>query len=127
MITLHIILRNLSLVLLFLFREEIHRINLLQECIALVLFVCEDGFHYRLAPYLFATRCGDAFFRQDFGYLIWRPSLQEKPVDFPHGFRLFLVDDKVSVLAPVIAEEPSERYRDFAVCEPLPHAPGAVF
>ncbi|EOS24134.1 hypothetical protein C806_02176 [Lachnospiraceae bacterium 3-1] len=31
------------------------------------------------------------------------------------------------VFALVIAEEPSERHRDLAVCEPLPHALCAVF
>ena len=52
--------------------------------------------------------------------------LQEKTVDPADNFRLPLVDDKVPVLAPVIAEEPAERYADLPVCEPLPHAPGAV-
>ena len=127
MVALHIILRNLSLILLFLFGEEIRGVEFLQERIAFVLFVGKDGFHHCLAPYLFAARRWYAFSRQNFGYLVRRPALKEKPVDFPYNFRLFLIDDKVPVLSPVIAEEPSERNRDLTVCEPLPHAPGAVF
>lgn len=52
--------------------------------------------------------------------------LQEQSVYFPYRLRLFFVNDKVPVLAPVIAEEPAERHSDLAICKPLPHSPGAV-
>ena len=55
-----------------------------------------------------------------------RASLQEEAVNPADGLRLFLVDDEVPVLAPVVAQEPLERHRDLAVRETLPLPPGAV-
>ena len=126
MVPLHIILRHFALVDFFLFGEEIHRVNLLEQGVAFVFLVGEDGLHHRLAPHLLAARSRYAFFRQYLCDLIRRMPVQEQPVDFPHRFRLPFVDDEVPVLSPVVAEEPAERDAHLAVREPLPHAPGAV-
>ena len=55
----HIILRHFALVDLLLFGEEIHREFLLQERVALVLFVGEDALHHLGPPHLFAARSGN--------------------------------------------------------------------
>ena len=50
-------------------------------------------------------------------------ALQEHPINPPNSLRLFFVNDKVSILASVIAKETLERNRDLAVCKPLPLPP----
>ena len=48
--------------------------------------------------------------------------LQEEPIDFSDNLCLFFIDGKIPILAPFIAKEPSKRYCNLAVCEPLPYA-----
>src|SRR5699024_4979296 len=53
----YIILRNLTLIDLLLFGEEIHREFFLQKRVAFVFLVGENTFHYLGPPHLLSTRC----------------------------------------------------------------------
>ena len=57
MVFLYIILRNLTLVFLLLFGEKVRGVDLLQQCIALVLLIAQDASDRGTAPVLFSTRC----------------------------------------------------------------------
>ena len=65
----HIVLRNLALVDLFLLGEEVDCVGLLQEGVALVLFVREDAADVACVPLRLAAGRWDAFCRQRGGYL----------------------------------------------------------
>ena len=125
-VVLHIILRHLALVYLLLLGEEVHRVHLLQESVAFIFFVGKNAFDRAGRPCLLAAGRWDALRRQQFCDCVGRAPLQEEAVNPADGLRLFLVDDEVSIFAPVVAQEPLERHRDLAVREPLPLPPGAV-
>ena len=55
-VALHIVLRNLSLVDLFLFGEEIHRVALLKKRIAFVFLIGEDAANSSCVPFILAAR-----------------------------------------------------------------------
>ena len=88
---LHIILRDLALVYLRLFREEIHGIAFLQERVPLIFFVDEDALDRAGVPFLLTRRCPHPFFRKPPGYGIRGMPLQEQPVYPADDFCLFLV------------------------------------
>ena len=54
-VVLNIVLRDFTLVDLFLFGEEVHRVGLLKECIALVLLVGEDAADGSGIPFFLAA------------------------------------------------------------------------
>ena len=60
MIVLHIVLRNLSVVLDFLLGKEIFGVDLLQKGVAFVLLVREDALDRRCRPGLFLSGRRDA-------------------------------------------------------------------
>ena len=64
MVILHIILRDLALVDLFLFGKEIHRVHFLQERVPFVFFVREDAPDRASRPVCLAARSRDAFLCQ---------------------------------------------------------------
>lgn len=53
--------------------------------------------------------------------------MKEHGVDALNNGCLLPVDHQIAVRPTVVAEEPVERNRDFAVCKALPLAPGTVF
>ena len=55
-VALHIVLWDFTLINLFLFGEEVHRVGFLQECVTLVFFVGEDATDCSGIPFLFAAR-----------------------------------------------------------------------
>ncbi len=118
-VVLHIILRHFALIHFLLFGEEVHRVHFLQERVPFVLFVCEDAFDRAGRPFLFPAGRGDALRSQQLRNRMGRAPLQEKAVNPADSFRLFLIDDEVPILAPVIAKEPLERHRDLAVRKTL--------
>ena len=85
-------------------------------------FVC-GAFNRASRPICLAARSRDAFLCQRLCDCEWGLPLLEHPVNPPDNRRLFFVYDEVPILAPVIAKEPFERYRDLAVCKPLPLSP----
>ena len=66
MIVFHIVLRNMPIVLDFLFGKEIFGVDLLKKGVAFVLFVREDALDSRCRPSLFLSRCRDALGSQRF-------------------------------------------------------------
>ena len=126
MISLHIVLRDFALVDLFLLGEEIHRIALLQERIALVLLVGENAANCPCVPFVFAARRLDAVGSQPGGNAVRRHALQEHTVDAADDDRLVLIQDEIAIGTPVVAKKPLEGYGDLAVCKPLSLSPGTV-
>ncbi len=126
MAPLHIILRHLSPVHLLLFREKIHRVNLLQQSVALILFIGENGFHHSPAPHLSAPGSGNPLLREHFGNSVRRMPLEEHSIDSTHRPGLLLVNHKTPVRSPVIAQKPSKGHAGLSVREPLSHSPCAV-
>ena len=55
-VALHIILRDFTLVLLFLLGKEVHGVGFLQERIALVLLIGEDAANRSGIPFVLAAR-----------------------------------------------------------------------
>ena len=123
----HIVLRNFTLIDLFLLGEEVNRIGLLQERIALVFLIGKDAADGSGIPFIFATRRLDPVGGKLGGDAIGRHSLQEHTVDASDNDRLFGIQHQVAVRATVITQEPLERYGDLTVCKPFPLTPGAVF
>jgi len=58
-----VVLRDFSFVLLFLFCKEIRCIYLLEQCVALVLFIGQDAPYAACAPFLLAAGRGDSVFQ----------------------------------------------------------------
>src|SRR5699024_4437263 len=125
-VALHIVLRDLALVDLFLLCEEVHRVALLQERIALVFLVGEDAANRSRIPFILAARRLDAVGGQPGGDAVRRHTLQEHTVDAADDDRFVLIQNQIAVRTPVVAEEPFEGYGDLSVCKPFSLAPGAV-
>lgn len=60
MVVFHIVLRHMSVILDFLFGQEILDVNLLEKDISFVLFVCEDAFDRGCRPGFLAAGCKNA-------------------------------------------------------------------
>ena len=127
MIVLDVVLRHLAVVLLFLLCQKVRRVNLLQQRIALVLFVGQDAANAACVPILLTARCGDSFFGQRVGDHGRRHPGQEHAENAADDLGLFFVDDQVAVRTPVIAEETLEGHGDLPVSKSLSLAPRAVF
>lgn len=122
----NVVLRDLALVGLFLLCEEIDRLGLLKERVALVLLIREDAVDVAGVPMILPAWRGYPFFRQRGSYLERRLPKQKHPVDPLDQLRLFGVDHEVAVGPHVVVEEPFERNGHLAVSEPLSLTPGAV-
>ena len=127
MVIFHIVLREYAAIDHLLFREKIHGIAFLHEGVALVLFVGQDAANRALVPYFFLARCKNAHSGQTLGDRVRRESLKEEVIDQAHGFCLLLVDDHLSVFAPVVAKEMVEWHRNLTIRHALALAPGTVF
>ena len=119
----HIILRHLAFVDLLLFGEEIHREFLLQERVALVLFVGEDALHHLGPPHLFAARRGNTLVSEVGGDGRGGFTIEEQAVNQPDDHRLGLHNDRQPVRAFFIAEEAPVRKAYLSVCKTLALAP----
>ena len=125
-VVLDVVLRDFTLVGLFLLGQKIYSEGLLQQRITLVLFVGENAFDVAGVPVVLAAGRRNAFFGQRPGNLEWRLALQEHSVDALDQLGLFRVYHEVVVRPHVVAQKSLERNRDLAVCKPLPLAPCAV-
>ena len=125
-VALHIVLRNFTLVDLFLFGEEIHRVAFLQEGITFVLLVGEDAANCSCVPFVLAARRFDAVGGQSGGNAMRRHALQEHTVNAADDDCLVLIQNQIAVRPPVVAEEPLEGHGDLSVCKTFSLSPGAV-
>ena len=98
-VLLHIVLRNLARILPARLIEEVRRILFLDQRIATILLVCEDGAHCRNVPLVLSRRRFDAPLLQFLGDGVEGSTSEEELVDELHRLRLFLVDFKVLVIA----------------------------
>ena len=119
---LHIILRNLTRVLPSRLIEEVRRILFLDQRIATVFLVGEDGAYRGNVPLVLSRRRFDAPLLQLLGDGIEGSPTKEELVDDLHHFRLFLVDFEILV----IAEECAVAHTGLALGELLPFAPCGV-
>ena len=119
---LHIVLRNLTRILPSRLIEEVRRILFLDQCIATVLLVCEDGAHRGNVPSIFSRRRFDAPLLQLLGDGIEGSPAKEEFVDELDHFRLFLVDLEILV----IAEKGTVTHTGLALGELLTLAPCGV-
>ncbi len=126
MVAFHVVLRDFALVDLRLFREVVDCVGFLQQGVALVFLVSEDGLDGTDAPVILAAGCLDAVIGKLLGDAVVGQALQEEPVDAADGFCLLWVDDELAIRTAVVAEKPVERNRHLAVCESLTLSPGAV-
>ena len=122
----YIILRHFPLIGLFLFRQKIYGVDLLQKGIAFILFILQDAAYRTGCPGLFPARRGNLFFCQRLCHRMRGAPLQKHPVNPAYCLSLLFIDYKAAVLTPVIPEKPFKRDGCFAVCKPLPLSPGAV-
>src|SRR5699024_934465 len=110
---------HLAFVDLLLFGEAIHREFLLQERVALVLFVGEDALHHLGPPHLFATRRGNTLVGEVGGDGRGGFTIEEQAVSQPDDHRLGLHNDRQPVRAFFIAEEAPVRKAYLSVCKTL--------
>lgn len=120
MVMFHIILRHFVFIDFFLLREEVHRVDFLQERIPLIFLVGEDAPNRAFGPFCLAARCGASFFRQHSCNRIKRTPLQEHPVNPPDNLCMLLIHSKPSILAPLVTVEPSKGDHNFSICKPFP-------
>ena len=96
---LHIVLRNLTRILPSRLIEEVRRILFLDQRIATILLVGEDGAHCGNVPLVLSRWGFEAALLQFLGNRIEGSPAKEEFVDELHHFRLFLVDFEVLVIA----------------------------
>ncbi len=125
-VSLHVVLRDLALVLLLLLRQVIDREALLQQGIAFVLLVREDAPDRGDAPLVLAAGRLDPLGGELLRDAVVGLAREEHVVDAPDDLGLLGVDNQLAVGTTVVAEEPVERDRDLPVGEPLPLSPCAV-
>ena len=125
-VILHVVLWHLSSVFHLFLGQEILCEALLQERIAFVLLVAEHIRHRARVPSVLPAWCLDALLHQPVSYGIRRESGQVERKDVPDHLCLLFVDDKLTVLASVVAKEMREGNADLAVSKPLPLSPLAV-
>ena len=122
MMLFHIVLRNLPCVLPSRFIQEVCRILFLNQRIAAILLVCEDGAHCRDVPLILSRRGFDAPLLQFLSNGIEGSPAKEEFVDEPYDFRLFFVDLEILV----IAEKSTVAHTGFALGELLALAPCGI-
>ena len=123
---LHIVLRNLALVFLHPFGEEVHGKGFLEESIALVLLVGEDTLHCTSLPVLFASWCWNALGNEDFGDAAGGLALNEKAVNLADDLCLLRDDFRQAVRAFAVTEELFVGQADLTVGKALSLAPGDI-
>lgn len=127
MAVLHIILRNRTIVDLFLFREEVDRVAFLQKRIAFVFFIGEDAFHRAGLPFLFPGRSRNVRFGKVIGNRASGLSADKQSVNLPHDFRFLRDNFRQSIRAASVSEELFVWKADLAVREPLALSPCHIF
>ena len=100
MVALHIVLRNLTLVGLRLFREIVHGVGFLQKSVALVLFVGKYPLDRGGVPFRLVGGTEVAVRFKLPADAIGRHALKEQAVDFLYCFRLCRVYDHPAVKCP---------------------------
>ena len=98
----HIILRNLARVLTSRLIQEVCRILFLNQRIAAILLVCEDGTHCGDVPLVLSRRGFDAPLFQFLSDGVEGSPAKEEFVDELYNFRLFLVDFEVLVISEML-------------------------
>ena len=98
-------LRRFALVDLMRLAQKIYRNRLLQQRIALVLFVGQDRFDRAALPVRPACGRGNALLRQCGCNARRDLSVQKHPIDLPHDSSLCLINDRSSVRSALIAKE----------------------
>ena len=126
MAVLHKELRRLALVDFGGFGKKIHREGLLQQRVALVFLVGQNGFHRAARPPLLSARRGYPLLCQQLRDAGWRLPVQKQAVDLPHGLRFLFIHHRRSVLAPVVAQEAPVGHGHLAVRDAPAPAPGHV-
>ena len=126
MAVLHKELRRLALVDLGGFGKKIHREGLLQQCVALVFLVGQNGFHRAARPPLLSARRGYPLLCQQLRDAGGRLPVQKQAVDLPHDLRFLFIHHRRSVLAPVVAQEAPVGHGYLAVRDAPAPAPGHV-
>ena len=123
MVFLHIILRNLAYIFPSRLIEKVRRILFLDQRIATILLVGEDGAHCGNVPLVLSRWGFEAALLQFLGNRIEGSPAKEELVDELHDFCLFLVDFEVLV----IAEKGTVAHTGLALGELLALAPCGVF
>ena len=126
MAVLHIVLRNLALILLQLFGKEVDGKGFLEESIALVLLIGEDTLYCTGLPVLFASWCWNALGNEDFGDTAGGLALNEKAVNLADDLCLLRDDFRQSIRSLAITEKLFVGQADLAVSEPLPLPSGDI-
>ena len=107
--------------------QKVHRYRLLQQRVALVFFVGQNGFDRAVLPIRSAGGRGNALFRQRGRDARRGLSVQKHPIDLPHDSGLCLINDRSTVRSTLVAEEVPVGHRNLAVRDALAPAPGDVF
>ena len=122
MIVLHIVLRHFPVVFDSLFSEKIHSICFLQKSISHILFIFQNQSDRTVMPSKVASRCSDAVPFQSPCDLLTACSLQIFPIDSFYGFRLFRIDDKISIFIFIISQKTAGIHHYLSLLEPILHS-----
>ena len=88
MTALHIIHRDLPVIDFLFFRQKIGGVGLLQKCIALILFICQDTFHSAAVPFVLSGGSFNSPLGESLRNGMRCQSGQKQAVNFTHDFCL---------------------------------------